>query len=407
MDLLNFFCLIVKYNMPFTNKESCLRDISQWFCNNGGVWQKFAQVLSQYEDVIGEELAHALGKMCFECPAHDDKYSARIIKDAFGDTYDTSDMKMIGSGTISQVYKTRVKDTDDFVAIKVMHPTIKKEIREACDSYNNIKTSMFFPGKLIMVCNVFFTGLKEQLEMTREFKHGRRIKQMLQPTPDGDHMFIIPAMLEHSKKCLVMEYKPSKIMAEIDVNQIDPLVLSKVCNGVQKAIFSMIIHGLIHGDLHYGNYGVCNETSPDECKIVLYDYGQCFDIGKLELATRNALIVGVLSENIAMLRNNIIPVQMRAAFHSLCKEDTVDNFVYNMEVLIRFIFSNRIDVDDNLINTIVSISKIYRVATTIVWLYDSGKAPNINAHLHKHGILENMRQFYPQEEFRILQTLKK
>ena len=104
MELLRLFSLLVKYNFPFTNKDQCLSDIQEWFMQSGSVWQKFAQLLSQCEDIIGKELADALCKLCFDCPVHDDIYSARIIRDAFGEKYDTKTMAIIGSGTISQVY---------------------------------------------------------------------------------------------------------------------------------------------------------------------------------------------------------------------------------------------------------------------------------------------------------------
>ena len=143
MNLLLLLSSIVQYNMPIMNsshnKRKCVETIKQLFIEGGGVWQKFAQILSGYEDIVGIELAKELQTTMFDCPSHCDKYSARIIKDAFDDKYDTANMKLIGSGTISQVHRVNVKGTDETVAIKVMHPNIKKDIKEACDMYESIK----------------------------------------------------------------------------------------------------------------------------------------------------------------------------------------------------------------------------------------------------------------------------
>ena len=80
MNLLYVFSAIVKYNLPFTNKEACISEIKQHFINGGGVWQKFAQTLSGQGEIIGHDLAKELESMCFDCPAHSDIYSARIIQ---------------------------------------------------------------------------------------------------------------------------------------------------------------------------------------------------------------------------------------------------------------------------------------------------------------------------------------
>jgi predicted unusual protein kinase regulating ubiquinone biosynthesis (AarF/ABC1/UbiB family) len=169
MNLLHLFGLLIKYKLPFINRNDCSKEIKQMFSDGGSVWQKFAQTLSLNGELIGEELAADLKTMCYQCPEHNHAYSARIIKDAFGDKYDTKHMEIIGSGTISQVYKTRIVDTGKFVAIKVMHPNVKKEISEACNYYKEVKTSAIFPTRFATLCDLFFQDLKQQLEMSREF----------------------------------------------------------------------------------------------------------------------------------------------------------------------------------------------------------------------------------------------
>jgi predicted unusual protein kinase regulating ubiquinone biosynthesis (AarF/ABC1/UbiB family) len=273
MDLLKLFTLLLKYNMPFVNRESCIEELNNIFSTNGAVWQKFAQFISQFGDIIGEDLAKSLGQLCFECPEHDYAYSARIIKDAFGDAYETKNMKMTGSGTISQVYITTERANGRIVAIKVMHPNVKKEIKEACDAYNNAKTSMFFPKRFSTICAIFFDGLKDQLDMKREFKHGKKMREWLQPPGRTNNKFIVPEMLNISKKCLVMSYEESLLAAKIDADEFEyKEVLNTSSSMIANIIMAMILNGHVHCDLHIGNWGIRNYESLDTFQIVLYDF---------------------------------------------------------------------------------------------------------------------------------------
>ena len=62
-DLIHLFFLIVKYNLPFTNKKSCVLEISQVFIDGGCVWQKFAQVLSMNDlSKLSERIRTQLGR---------------------------------------------------------------------------------------------------------------------------------------------------------------------------------------------------------------------------------------------------------------------------------------------------------------------------------------------------------
>ena len=371
--------------------------------NSGSVWQKFAQVLSQYEEVVGKDLAFALSKMCFDCPAHDDKYSARIIKDAFGDKYNTKNMKMVGSGTISQVYKVMENDTNRVVAIKVMHPNVKREIRDACEAYNNIKSSSLFPRRFTTILSIFFNGLKEQLLMNREFKNGKLFKKTMQPTNNENYFFVIPEMIEYSKKCLVMEYEKSILLAKINVanlNESKKQTLYKACNAMRMFSMAMTINGFLHGDLHFGNIGIQNFDSIENMKIVIYDFGQCFDISNLN--KRKQFVNSFLYKNSRELISYMLPVN----YHNEIISKLSNNFEDDIRFLGNYILLNEIQVDKNILNIIISWGKSKKNAETLLLLTDKYNCEDTMVYLLDNGIQKYIDKYYLlYDDFNCLLTM--
>jgi predicted unusual protein kinase regulating ubiquinone biosynthesis (AarF/ABC1/UbiB family) len=306
MNLVLLLSSIVQYNLPIMNsshnKRKCVATIKQLFIEGGGVWQKFAQVLSGHEGIIGIELANELQSMMFDCPSHCDKYSARIIKDAFGDNYETSHMKMIGSGTISQVHKAKINGTNDYVAIKVMHPNIKKEIKEACDTYDSIKDSFMFPTHLKTITRMFFDGLKEQLDMEREFKNGKAFAEIY-----NGNFVIVPKMIDFSKKCLVMSYEESELACSFKATESNKHMLLKLCNAITIIQMNMIYTNWLHLDLHMGNYGVRNYKNLDNMQIVIYDFGHCRNIHNFSSDRKFKLLRGFVTRNYKVWAAGIAP----------------------------------------------------------------------------------------------------
>jgi predicted unusual protein kinase regulating ubiquinone biosynthesis (AarF/ABC1/UbiB family) len=381
------------------NKEQCVADIQQWFRDSGSVWQKFAQSLSQYEELLGAELTDALSKMCFDCPAHDDVYSARIIRDAFGEKYDTKTMIMVGSGTISQVYKVRDNSRDKFVAIKVMHPNVKREIRDACDAYNKIKDSVFVPRMLLgAALAYFFVGLKEQLEMSLEFKNGRLFKNALQPLSEakknGNYIFVIPEMIEYSKKCLVMDYVESTLMANLDTRCVNKEILHNVCNLIRVLTVTSSYVGVVHGDLHQGNIGVQNQDSFAGVKIVLYDFGQCYNVNKLPFETRTRMIATYLRRDIRQFIE-MLPETIR---NELSPKLTGDYVVDNYK-LVKTMLHHMDIVEPNMYKIISSWGKT-KTNSNILNAIDIDSL----SYLDEHGIACYAEKYTPYDEFSYLRN---
>ena len=223
MKLLLLLTKIIQYKLT----GGQLTEIKQILSDGGGVWQKFGQMLSSQPDIIGKELANELSCFQSNCPSHSDEYTIQVIQEELGSDYNTDKMKLVGSGTISQVYKMPLRsDPSRKVAIKVMHPNIETEIQDALCSYNSVKDSILFPSVLKIVCKLFFNGLSNQIDTRREYKFGRKMNELFNK-PNG--LIIVPTMIEYSKRCIVMSYEKSQ---SIDNMEVDKHVEMKLCNGL-------------------------------------------------------------------------------------------------------------------------------------------------------------------------------
>jgi predicted unusual protein kinase regulating ubiquinone biosynthesis (AarF/ABC1/UbiB family) len=399
MNLVNLFSSIIQYNLPFLSsesKKSCIGDIKKQFINGGCVWQKFAQLLSGHGEIIGDSLANELQSMCFDCPAHDDAYSARIIRDAFGDKYDTKHMKMIGSGTISQVYKIKVKEpegNDEFVAIKVMHPNIKKEIISALDKYTAVKDSYLFPQQLRLITNLFFNGLREQLDMKREFKNGKTVKRLLQANTIGNYALIIPEMIAFSKKCLVMSYEESTICANIDINNYDKHAYINMCEIITFFLMTTTILGFIHMDLHMGNYGITKDM-----KIVIYDFGQMCDISNMTRSNRSEFVRHKINCNI----DGIVHL-CNYDIHKLKDVIHYNDFATDLESLVKHVIINNIQMPMEIKMILISWVKITGLVKNMFYIINlPGMEQYKNENLYKNGFHHYITMSFPYDEFKPL-----
>ena len=292
---------IVQYKFS-SDKRSSVSKLKQMLDQSGAVWQKFGQMLSTQEELLGAELAAELQKMLYACPVHDIEYSKQTIVRMFGeDKYDLDRMELIGSGTIGQTYRVPrsvprsdpIEDPNEIgsevgseVCIKVRHPNVVREVTEAASAYDRIKNSFFMPVALKMVCDLFFEGLVLQLDFHKEFVNGKLFREVNFPeTPEipepglttdpprpPNRVFVIPRMLETSDECLVIEYEPSKPICIEGRIDIDRKQLLRVCALMGCFTHTMCINGVLHADIHFGNYGIRDD------QIVIYDFGFVSDV---------------------------------------------------------------------------------------------------------------------------------
>ena len=246
------------------------------------VWQKFCQILACRDDLIGTVLANELRTLLDECPPHNHQDTIQMISTELpNEVFETpfTDEYLIGSGTIAQVYRAYNGTLKKWVAVKVKHPKMNEEIEEAYVQYQSIANSFFFPQNLIHSGQEFFARIHQQADFEHEYKAGCKMKALFETTASTPHIFVIPKMIRWTPNILMMEYEPGDLnfvtISDDDLRTQVGLIM------IYIQVIS-IYHGLIHSDLHWGNFAI--RTDPLE--IVLYDFGWVVDISHSDPKTR-------------------------------------------------------------------------------------------------------------------------
>jgi predicted unusual protein kinase regulating ubiquinone biosynthesis (AarF/ABC1/UbiB family) len=290
MNLILFFGLLAQYQIPIPFvSEKAKRDIHQMLKESNTIWQKFAQVLAQFL-VVGEsqrELGYMLEDFYADCPRHDLEYTKRVLREELVGTVDEESIRSIrfvASGTVSQTYTLVPRGKSEPVCVKVQHPGVKADIKEACDVYDMVKDSYVFPKKFKGICSLFFESLRDQCDTGIEFaasnQYAETLKGMgMRHRATGKQLVVTPRMIAHTNRCLVMEYLPSKSVTNRTLREAYEEIGGENLGRYFKLSTSILpmtgyfIHAY-HLDLHPGNLGYTYDKANDCVQMVVYDLGQ-------------------------------------------------------------------------------------------------------------------------------------
>ena len=403
MNLIWLLTSIIQYKFAWDKRDS-IQKMKLMFEESGAVWQKFAQMLSTKEDIIGTELAIEFQKMLFECPTHSDEYSREIITKMFGNKYDLDKMKQIGSGTIAQVYVI-----ENNKCIKVRHPNVVREVMDAISVYDKVKNMFFMPNVLRTVCDNFFEGLVEQFDFHKEFANGNTFKQLMHENTRPQHnLFVIPSMLDVSDECLVMEYEPSQPLILSGRDKIDKHVLLKCLNGITTLSYQYGYMGFIHADLHPANIGIRNYDDIDKVQIVIYDFGHMLDMRNVDENIRYNAV-----KSACIYDFNIISDILLGEYphHKQQFMNTVSNlgsdkamYMKKCIMILQYITIHSIDVAKYKICYMMSLEKnicfnnvIYEIETDTEYQY-------MHNYIRENNFDTFMDKYFPYDDLQILKT---
>ena len=405
MNLVWFLTTIVQYKFSWDKRDS-IRQMKKMLDESGSVWQKFAQMLSYQEELIGKDLAVEMQQMLYDCPTHPHEYSRRVIKQSFGDKYDISNMVLCGSGTIAQVYKVGGDK-----CIKVRHPNVVSEITDACRAYNSVRNAFFMPTALSTICNAYFDSLEIQLDFRNEYNNGKTYKQLVHGNTDGKNKFyIIPQMLDVSDECIVMEYEPSEPIILSERHKYDKHVLLKFYHGIANIAYTNQLVRFLHTDLHFGNYGIRNPESVDTMKIVIYDFGMMSDI-RNELSpekVKDITIHGGISYDFEKFITLFLEPGDVSRLMYLLDENEIGNrehFQINCKKLLQFIAINGIHVPKYVTMTLQTQEKTITLFSLLNTLERDYEYKYMYQYLRNTNYSAYMDKYFPYDDCQLVKEL--
>lgn len=257
-----------------TNRRTLWQRIRDVCEDLGPTTVKFAQVLSARPDLIPAPLIYEFKKLRSSVRPVDWELIRPVIESELGGSMDDffTDWKTkpVASGSLAQVYRAKLKDTGQEVAIKIQRPGIKKAI------YSDLEILSWLAEKLseavedlkhmdlLAIVQEIRTGITQELDFTLEARNAQYFNAINQ---EPEKVFAPePIMKLTARKVVVYEWvngEPSH-QARFTVEEGKNLALL----GGRSIFHQIVIAGFFHGDPHSGNILI----TPDK-RICLVDWG--------------------------------------------------------------------------------------------------------------------------------------
>jgi aarF domain-containing kinase len=257
----------------------CLLSV-EW---SGAAVIKLMQWAGSRPDLFGHDFCSIFSRLQDNTSPHAWKHTVQKMEEAFGEDWATRIQlhEVLGSGCIGQVYKGVILDTNQEVAVKVMHPNVRQDIdtdldlmRLAADFFSKLGKVKFL--NLQGAVDEFAGMLKLQLDLRTEAENLDRFNTNFKDDPYVVFPKLIPGFVT-TKDILVESFCAGiPVLKYARENQDDQETLSKLCLVGIRAICKMIFNdNFLHGDLHPGEclmgthgYFIFPEFSPVSLSIL-------------------------------------------------------------------------------------------------------------------------------------------
>lgn len=257
----------------------------------GGFFLKIAQIIGK-PDLAPAAWVKRLVTLCDQAPPTSYHTVKLVLENELGmsidDVFDRFDVEPLGSASIAQVHKARLKGDKSDVVVKVQHPGVQDlmmtDIRnlQAFALYMQ-KTDIKFD--LYSVTKEMETQIGYEFDFMREASAMEKIRKFLYKI-NRRAPVLVPRVIRDmvTRKVLVMEYIDGipimNLGDEIAKRGIDPhgkvaaAAKQKILQSLTLAYGQMILKsGFFHADPHPGNILICKGS-----EVALLDYGQVKDL---------------------------------------------------------------------------------------------------------------------------------
>ena len=237
---------------------------------------------------VDKNIINVLENTYEKCPIHELEYTSKIFKnDLYDDLNNYDVLEVIGSGSIAQVYKIKDKK-GNLYALKVKHPNVDS-------NFNYIKLLLkiiftFIPFNKIIPVSLddFLNNFEKQLNLINE---GNNLIKFNNLYDKNNPLYKIPKLYKLSENIIMMEYLEGVSLEHFKDNNYRYSKFNLFISIFMQN--NLYINKYNHGDLHNYNWKITNDN-----KIVIYDYGLCWELqNDFLLNNLNDLIDGLHDYN--------------------------------------------------------------------------------------------------------------
>jgi len=270
-----------------------------------GSLMKAGQMLSMYGELfLPPEANEFLKTLQSKSPPLQFSEIEKILKAELIDRLQLLEIEpvAVGSASLGQVHKARVKSTGKWMALKVQYPGVADAIDSDLKAIRSFMSVLnLLPGEL--QTDILFQEVRgmldQELDYALEIKHTRRYGQLLLE----DSRYVVPEIVE--------EFSSPHVIAssfEKGLSPDDPLVVAlshERRNRIGMAYLELYLKEVfqwrfVQTDPHLGNYKVRLQASGED-QLVLLDFGAVreYDLGFMHAYSR--LIKSALLRDTAAL----------------------------------------------------------------------------------------------------------
>lgn len=271
----------------------------------GPAYIKLGQMLSTRPDLIGNEIAEELQSLRDNTPTTPFNEIKKVIESELGmpidEVYSEIDENPIGSASIGQVYKAKLKSTGEEVAIKVQKPN-SREIIES-----DVKIMRFLATRIdkyvMQVKSYNLPAVVNEFERSifKEINYMEEVINMQNLANNFKHISYIKIPEAYTDYCtnklITMELINGIEVTELLEGEYPEIDKKKIANYGVKSYFKQIMtDGFFHADPHPGNLIVT--TDQKLCYIDAGMMGILNDDFKENLAELILLLISGNTNNI-------------------------------------------------------------------------------------------------------------
>ena len=271
----------------------------------GPAFVKLGQILCTRPDLVGNDIAEELTKLRDNTPVTPFDEIKLVIEDELGkpldEVYCEFDEEPIGSASIGQVYKAKLKDGEE-VAVKVQKPgsyeivaqdvRIMKRLANIADKYITRTRTYNLPA----IIGEFERSIFKELDYMEEVMNIQKITKNFEDEDYVKYPKVYPSLC--SPKLINMELVKGYDVTELYGNEVENIDNKKLADDIVNAYFKQImLDGFFHADPHPGNMIIGKEDGL-LCFIDLGMMGILSEDFRSDLAQLVLLLFGGNSNNL-------------------------------------------------------------------------------------------------------------
>ena len=283
------------------------------------------------------------------CPIHELDYTKKLYASDFYNDMDDDYkiIELVGSGSIAQVYKIQDIKTNEFYAMKVIHPNAIKNFNKI-KFYLKIIFSIFKFSNIVPTdLNNFLKQFRQQLDLVNEANNILKFSGLYK----NDKLFLIPELYKFSKNIIIMDYIEGKSIETIKIN------IQHYRYNMIISIFmynNLFINKFNHGDLHNYNWKITEDN-----KIIIYDFGLCWESNNDLTDPLDRLLLGFHNDDKDLIYGafllyfkNVEEIYIKEYFYAITEK--IDKFYIFAKHIILCSFKHNVLLDINILYTIIT-----------------------------------------------------